>query len=512
MMSPEHTNGRSPDVLLRASGVSKCFAGVQALADARFELRAGEIHALIGENGAGKSTFGKILAGVFRPDTGEFSFAGQPFSPSNPQRSQMAGLAMIFQELDLFAELSVAENIAIANHACREQGWVRRTQLADFCQPYLEQVGLSVSPARKVGDLPIAEQQLVAIARALSMDARVIVMDESTSALPENAVENLFVLMDRLKKQGVSIIYVSHKMEEILRVSDRVTVLRDGGYVGTRNAAETDIDELIRMMVGRSVDRRVTNHSHATEEPLLSIEGLCTDRLQSVGLSVHRGEVVGVAGLVGAGRSEVGRAIFGLDRVHSGTISVAGTDYRARAPREAMRRSVGFVPEDRKSMGLMMQMGVRENMTLAALHRTQRGGFVSRSRENDGYNMLKESTRLKTASAEHPVSSLSGGNQQKVLLGRWLLMNPDVLFLDDPTRGVDVGAKEDIYGLIEDLASKGKGVVMVSSELTELLRCCDRIFVLNQGRMTAELVAAETSQEEIMHYAASPLEQLGVVP
>ena len=495
--------------ILTAEGVSRQFGGVQALADARFELYAGEIHALVGENGAGKSTLGKILAGVIRADRGTLTLDGAPFAPSSPRESQTAGLAMIFQELDLFPELTVAENMVIGNHACREGGWVHRAALSEFCTPFLEQVRLDVALSQNVGDLPISHQQLVAIARALSMQARIIVMDESTSSLPEDAADNLFELMSALKARGVSIIYVSHKMDEIFRVCDRVTVLRDGAYVGTRVTAETSMDELIRMMVGRPVDRRLRNRSHRRDEVLLAVDSLSTAALTDVGFTLRRGEVIGLAGLVGSGRTEIGRALFGLDRRLGGSIAIAGTPHTPSSPRQAMDSSVGLVPEDRKRMGLMMQMAVRENMTLASLYRRQRGGFVRWNSEKVAYDGMHAGTRLKTASPTHPVSSLSGGNQQKVLLGRWLMLDPDILFLDDPTRGVDVGAKEDIYGLIENLAANGKSVLMVSSELPELLRCCDRILVLNQGCVTAELVSDQTDQEEIMHFAATPLTQLG---
>ena len=493
--------------LLSAVNVSKHFGGVNALKNAQFTLCPGEVHALMGENGAGKSTFGKILAGVLHADSGALTIAGEPFVPANPQRAQAAGLAMIFQEIDLFPELSVADNMAIGNHACHEGGWVRRQQLDTFCRPFLDQVGLDVPSARKVGDLPIGHQQLVAIARALSMDANILVMDESTSSLTEDAAETLFALIEQLKTQGVAIIYVSHKMDEIFRVCDRVTVLRDGEVVGTEVVADTSMNALIQMMVGRPVDRLLRNPRHATDTALLDVRGLCTAALTDIDFTLHCGEVIGLAGLVGSGRSEVGRAVFGLDRHLGGTVTCEGRPYAPSGPRKAMMHGTAFVPEDRKSMGLMMQMSVKENMTLAGLHHMQRAGFVRASAERSAYQDQQQSTGLKTASPHHPVSSLSGGNQQKTLLGRWLMQNPKILFLDDPTRGVDVGAKEDIYKIIENLAADRKGVLMVSSELPELLRCCDRILVLNQGRLTATLVSDQTSQEEIMHYAATPINQ-----
>lgn len=493
---------------LTANGLTKHFDGVQALKDARFELLPGEVHALMGENGAGKSTFGKILAGVLRPDSGSITLDGKPFRPSNPQRAQEAGVAMIFQELDLFPELTVGENIAIGNHSFRESLWSRHKELECFCRPYLNQVGLHLHTRKLVADLPIGQQQLLAIARALSMQAKILVMDESTSSLTDDTAENLFRLIGQLKNSGVATIYVSHKMDEIFRVCDRVTVLRDGQYIGTRTTKDTDADELIHMMVGRQVNMELDHSSHIGTQELFEANSISTRRLNAISFSLNRGEVLGLAGLVGAGRTEVGRAIFGLDPLQSGEMKLRGQKFTPSGPRNAMRYAVGFVPEDRKSMGLMMQMSVKENMTVATLFQKQRFGIVDSAAENTDYEALRIDTKLKTATPNHAISTLSGGNQQKTLLARWLMLAPEIVFLDDPTRGVDVGAKEDIYGLIEKLASEGRGVIMVSSELSELLRCCDRILVLNEGQLTADLSSQETSQAEIMHYAATPLAQL----
>ncbi len=498
--------------LLVADGIAKHFGGIHALDDARFELMPGEIHALMGENGAGKSTLGKILAGVLQPDCGTMLLEGCPFEPSNPLAAQAAGIAMIFQELDLFPALSIAENIAIGNRACSTGGWVRHGKLDEFCRPFLEQVGLQKPAGCAVGDLSIGHQQLVAVARALSMNARILVMDESTSALTEDAAENLFVLMRALRDRGVSIIYVSHKLDEIFHVCDRVTVLRDGRFVGTRMVADTSREELVSLMVGRGLDQKLRNRSHAGAQPLLELQQIGTRSLSNASFTLHRGEVLGFAGLVGAGRSGIGRALFGVDRVTTGACLLHGEPYEPRSPRNAMCRSVGFVPEDRKGMGLMMQMGVRENMTITTLFRAQRFGVIRGNHERTRFGTFAEKTRLKAAPPGLPVATLSGGNQQKVLLARWLMLDPEILFLDDPTRGVDVGAKEDIYGLIEALAAAGKGVMMVSSELPELLRCCDRIVVMNAGRMAATLRADETTQEEIMHFAAGGSQPLGANP
>lgn len=494
--------------LLTAEGVQKRFGGVRALVDGSFELRSGEVHAIVGENGAGKSTLGKILAGVFAEDAGTIMLDGQPFAPVNPQAAQALGVAMIFQELDLFPNLSVAENMVAANLAFDEGVLARRSKMAEFAVPHLDAVGFRSSLNAAVGDLPIGEQQRVAIARALSMNARIVVMDESTSALTEDAVETLFGVVRRLKAMGVAVIYVSHKMDEIFAICDRVTVLRDGVTVGSGlTVADISLDEVIRLMVGRQVDRnlRATSHACRTNPERLRLENVGTTRVRDVSLIVGAGEVLGIAGLVGSGRTEVGRALFGLDPLIAGNMWLNGEPYRPRSVREATRLGLGLVPEDRKDMGLMMQMAVRENATLSILDRLSSAvfGWLNRDGERQKSSAVAEQTRLKSADPREPVSNLSGGNQQKVLLGRWLLVDPDVLFLDDPTRGVDIGAKEDIYALIEQAAAAGKAVLMVSSELPELLRCCDRILVMNQGRPVAEVDARDTSQEAIMHLAAA---------
>ena len=487
--------------LLRARGIVKHFGGVKALRGVDVDVFAGEVHAVMGENGAGKSTFGKIIAGAIGATAGEIEFDGRPVQICNPIDAQRLGIAIIFQELDLFPHLSIAENTIIRNLAFPEGIRVSHKRMRAFCEPWLEKVGLNTDPATMVGDLHIGHQQLVAIARALSMNARVIVFDESTSSLTEEFVDGLFALIDTLRKDGVACVYVSHKMDEIFRISDRITVLRDGEYVGTRLASETNHGELVTMMVGHAVTGKERAQSHATDQPLLQVDNLKTQLLKGVSFTLHRGEVLGLAGLVGAGRGEIGRSLFGLEHVTGGTMKLQGREIRPRAPRNAINEGVGFLPRNRKVDGLMMQMSVRANQSLASLRRFSTVGLLRLKSEAQATDEVASRTRLKAASPHIEVNSLSGGNQQKTLLARWLMVDPDVYFLDDPTRGVDVGAKEDIYTLIEELAAKGKGVLLVSSELPELLRCCDRILVLNQGSQAAVVDADSTSQEEILHHA-----------
>jgi ABC-type sugar transport system ATPase subunit len=488
--------------LLHAENISKHYGGVSALRGAHFTLRAGEVHALMGENGAGKSTLAKIIAGSIRPDAGTILVDGQPAPISSPLDAQRFGIGIIYQELDLFPHLTVGENIVVGNLRFREGRFVRPRKIEAFCRPFLEQVGLDCGASRMAGTLSIGQMQLLAIARALSMHARIILMDEPTSSLFGDAVERLFRLIAELKRQGVSIVYVSHKMDEMFRICDRVTVLRDGQTIGTRVISETGAAELIRMMVAREVTSATRPERQSSREVVLSVANLSTNKLHDVFFELHRGEVLGVAGLVGAGRSELGAALFGLDRRSRGAVLLNGKPVAPRSPREAIQLGIGLLPEDRKLQGLMLQMSVIENSTLAVLNRLQSFGFISGRRETAEAKPLFDELALKCSSYSASAGSLSGGNQQKVLLAKCLLANPNVLFLDDPTRGIDVGAKEDIYRIIGKLAAGGKAVIFVSSELPELLRCCDRIMVMKQGRVTAKYDSAGATQEKIMAAAS----------
>jgi ABC-type sugar transport system ATPase subunit len=444
-------------LILSATSIAKSYGGVVALANAAFELRAGEVHALLGENGAGKSTLGRIIAGIERPDAGDLRVE--------------ASVAMIPQELDLFPNLTIAENIVAGNPRFRERVFTHRREMNAFARPFLEQAGLAANPREFVSQLSLAHRQMVAIARALSMDARILVMDEPTSALFADAAEHLFRVIRALRERGVAIVYVSHKMDEIFRVCDRATVMRDGATIGTRDIVATSADELIRMMVGREL--APVERARATPgETIFEVKDLRARGVKGVSLVVRRGEVVGIAGLAGAGRSELGQAL-------------------------ARERGIALVPEDRKADGLMMQMSVKENSTFAILGRVAKFGFIDGARERGSIAPIFEELKLKAASADAPVASLSGGNQQKVLLARWLLADPEVLFLDDPARGIDVAAKRDIYGIIAKLRDAGKAVILVSSELPELLANCDRILVMREGRITGEFKGSEVTQEEI---------------
>ena len=503
--------------VLRAEGVHKHYDGVQALRGAGFSLAAGEVHALMGENGAGKSTLAKIVAGSVRADAGQIFLDGKSVEIKNPLDARRLGIGIIYQELDLFPHLSIAENVALGRP-------VKTRELSRFARPFLDRVGLAQDPGTMLGSLRAGEMQLVAIARALASDARVLIMDEPTSSLFDDAVERLFRLIAELKRQGVAIVYVSHRMDEMFRICDRVTVLRDGATVGTRAISETSPDELIRMMVGRDLEA-ISRREAVAGEVLLSVSNLSTKKLQNISFELRTGEVLGIAGLVGAGRSEIGAALFGLDDRLGGSVRLKGREIDPQSPGEAIRLGIALLPEDRKREGLMMQMSVGENAVLgganfslqrrlqtASGHRlkpmlqakaraTSWLRIIDAAEEARVLEPVFRGLALKAASTDALVSTLSGGNQQKVLLARCLLGNPEVLFLDDPTRGIDVGAKQEIYGIIEQLKAEGKGILLVSSELPELLRCSDRILVMREGRATATLDASDATQERIMKSA-----------
>ena len=476
-------------MLLRVQNVTRRYGGVTALREAHFALRKGEVHALIGENGAGKSTLAKIIAGSVRADHAEIEIDGRPAAIASPLDAQRLGIGIIYQELDLFPNLTVGENLVIGNLHFPEGALVKPGRMEAFCRPFLHQVGLDCGRSEMVADLPVGRRQLLAIARALSMNARILLMDEPTSSLFDDAVERLFGLIRTLKERGVSVVYVSHKMEEMFRISDRITVLRDGETVATLETAATTPAEVIRLMVGRDL-QLAERPERSYGEVLLRAEKLVTRKLRGVSFELRRGEVLGVAGLVGAGRSELGEALCGLDRIAGGQV------LWGRPP--GLPGAIALLPEDRREQGLMMDMTVAENGTMASLRRFARFGILRRREESRALDPLVRQLALDCPSLDAAVSTLSGGNQQKVLLARWLLVNPDVLFLDDPTRGIDVAAKQDIYRIIDALAAAGKGVILVSSELPELLRCADRILVLCEGRVTAVYDAREATQEKIM--------------
>jgi ABC-type sugar transport system ATPase subunit len=497
LIAPSHSAGPA----LACARIAKRYGGVRALHDVDWELRGGEVHALCGENGAGKSTLARICAGIAAPDSGGLRLAGRPVSWSGSDEARRSGVAIILQELDLFAHLTVAENVAIGNPLMEAHRWVSFPRLARAVAPYLQEAGVTADPGAMLGELSVSQWQLVAIARVLSLEARVIFMDEPTSALTEDAVDRLFAVIARLKARGVAIAYVSHKMAEIFRVCDRITVMRDGEIVGTSRREDTTVETVIRQMVGRPVEGAPSRSGARASGSLLRARGLSTRKLRGMTFDLAPGEILGVAGLVASGRSELGRALFGMTALTGGSITLSGADYRPRSVPDAMGRGLALVPEDRRRDGLFMRMSVRENTTLAHVGRYARGGFIDRGAERSAAARQLALSRTQYGHDEMPVESLSGGNQQKVLISKWLLTRPRVCFLDDPTRGIDVGAKDDVYRMIAALAAEGVGVLWVSSELPELIANSHRIMVLHEGALKGILDSALATQESVMRLA-----------
>ncbi|WP_331596491.1 sugar ABC transporter ATP-binding protein [Paraburkholderia sp.] len=480
-------------------GIDKAFGPVRVLDGVEFRIGAGEIHALMGENGAGKSTLMKILSGVYQADAGDILIDGKPAQIRDTVEAERAGIAIIHQELNLIAQLSVMENMFLGREPSRF-GVVDSAAMRKQARKWLDMVGAQgIDPATEAGQLSIGQQQLVEIAKALSLDARVLVMDEPTAALTHREIETLFDIMLALKARGVALVYVSHRMEEIFRICDKVSVLRDGKFVGERAVKETSFDEVVRLMVGRDLGERFPKRAHTPGEVRFKVAGLADDgNVSGISFEVRAGEVLGVAGLMGAGRSEILRTLFGLNRKTAGSVALDGRSLEVRDASGAIAAGIGFVTEDRKSQGLVLGMSVRENATLVHLDRYARFGIVNDTAERNAVADLIKQLRIRTRDAELDVKSLSGGNQQKVVFAKWLAEPPKVLLLDEPTRGVDVGGKAEIYTIINQLAAQGVAIVMVSSELPEVLAMSDRILVMHQGRQNGIFDAAGATQELIM--------------
>jgi rhamnose transport system ATP-binding protein len=492
--------------LVQLSHVSKSFGPVQVLKDVSLDMYRGEVLCLAGENGAGKSTLIKILTGAIPRDTGEYHIDGQDVGSPSPAQARALGVGVVYQELSLLPEVSVEENL-LMGRLPTTRGIVNKRELRARATKMLERVGLNnVDPGALISDLPVATRQMVEIAKVLGADARIVIFDEPTTALSEKDAHHLLQLIDRLKREeGVAILYVTHRLEEIFEIGDRITVLRDGQFITTAPTDQFTHDSLIRSMVGRQIEALYPQREHKQfGKTLLSVQGL---RLQgspfSINLEVHAGEIVGLGGLVGAGRTETVRAIFGADPIGAGTVLVDGKLLHPGSPEQAVRAGLGLLTEDRKELGLLAALSIRENVTIADLSAFTRLGVISRKQEASLVNNLVPRLRLKYQSIEQPISSLSGGNQQKVLLSRWLATRAKVLLLDEPTKGVDVGAKADIYTIIGDLAAQGLGIVVVSSYLPELLGICDRVIVLHDFGVTGELPIEKATEEEVLRLASS---------
>ncbi|MGV3719353.1 MAG: sugar ABC transporter ATP-binding protein [Actinomycetota bacterium] len=500
---PQETATVAHSPLLDMRGISKYYPGVVALNEVRFDVLPGEVHALCGENGAGKSTLMKILAGAETKDRGEILLGGKPVNIHSPQDAMERGVNIIYQEFNLVPHLSAAENIYLGREpGAAVPGFINFKKLYADAQAVMDSLGVAVDVRAEVSRLSVAQQQMVEIAKATSRNSVIIAMDEPSATLTDHELRNLFELIRGLRSKGVGIVYISHRMEEIFDICDRVTVFRDGQYVGTKRIAETNREEVIRMMVGRELKESIPKRPAQVGEPLLEVKGLTRKGVfEDISFTVHRGEIVGIGGLVGAGRTEVARAIFGADPIDAGEIRFKGKVVRPRSPREAIELGIGLVPEDRKSLGLILNMAVRENTTLANLDILAMLGFVNRKKEREVAEKYVKDLRVRTPTIEQEVRNLSGGNQQKVVLAKWLFTGSELLIFDEPTRGIDVGAKIEIYELMNDLVARGEGMIMITSELPELLGMSDRILVMHEGRISGELSRAEATQEKVMQLA-----------
>lgn len=483
-------------------GIDKSFGSNQVLKQAGFTLESGEVHALMGENGAGKSTLMKILTGVYTKDAGTVLVDGKEVNYKNPQEAEKAGIVFIYQELNVMFDLTVEENLFMGKEIHGKFGICDKKAMQKKAQEALNILGVNISPKTVMAELSVGQQQMVEICKALMADAKVIIMDEPTAALTQSETVALFKVIESLRKKGVSMVYISHRMEEIFELCDRITVLRDGSYIGVKNIPETNMNEIVKMMIGREIGERYPSRNVKIGKEVLKVKELTRKgTFHDVNFSVRAGEVLGVSGLMGAGRTEIMQAIFGNLSYESGTIEIDGKEVKISNPRQAMEHGIGFITEDRKTEGLMLDKSIRENISLCNLRRISKSSVISREAEK---NMVAEAIKdlhIKCFGSYHECNNLSGGNQQKVVLAKWILTNPKILILDEPTRGVDIGAKKEIYSIINKLAVQGVAIIMVSSELPEVLGMSDNIMVVREGEVRGIISYEEANQERVMTLA-----------
>ena len=494
----------SHPVILEMKGIVKSFGPVKALKGVDFDLRAGEVHALMGENGAGKSTLMKVLTGIHDANEGTIHYNGKQVAYSKPKEAMEDGIVIVHQELNMMNHLTVAQNIFIGREEFRHNLLIDDGASIKKAKKLFELLKVDINPTEKVGNLTVGKQQMVEIAKALSMDAKVIVFDEPTAALTESEINELFVIIDDLRAKGVGIIYISHRMDEIARITDRVTVMRDGEYVGTVNTKETTKDEIIAMMVGRTIyeDPKAASAVADDAPVVLEVKNLnAGSSVKDVSFQLRKGEILGFSGLMGAGRTEVARLLFGADKKESGTIFVNGKEVTINSPQDAIREGIGYLSEDRKRFGCIVDMTIADNTVMTNLDKYIKGGLINDGEIVKVSDEFVKQLRTKTPSSKQLVRNLSGGNQQKVVIAKWLEQNSDILIFDEPTRGIDVGAKSEIYTLMNALVAQGKSIIMISSELTEILRMSDRIVVMCEGRKTGELDISQATQERILALA-----------
>ncbi len=491
------------ETILTMKGIQKYFSGVHALKGVDFSLRAGEVHALMGENGAGKSTLIKVLCGIHKRDGGSIELFGEAVDFNNIAESQAAGISVIHQELNMMGHLTVAQNMFIGREPMKGFS-IDDKKMVDDAHALFERIGVKIDPTARLGSLTVGKQQMVEIAKAVSRDCKLLVLDEPTAALTLPEVEELFKIMNDLKQKGIGMIYISHRMDEINRISDRVTVMRDGEYVGTVNTAEVTKDDIVKMMVGRVImgEQKACSCVACDAPVILEVKHLNAGKeVKDVSFNLRRGEILGFAGLMGAGRTEVVRALYGADPRQTGEIYLNGKKVKIKTPEQAVKHGICYLSEDRKRFGLMLDKSVTDNTTIASVDSFIKAGLINDNKMRESSSEYNIKLRTKTPSMEQLLKNLSGGNQQKVIIARWLMKNVDIFIFDEPTRGIDIGAKSEIYHLMEDLVQQGKSVIMISSELPEILRMSDRILVMCEGRKTGELDIAEATQEKIMQLA-----------
>ncbi|MGJ7918967.1 sugar ABC transporter ATP-binding protein [Neobacillus sp. LXY-4] len=489
--------------IIEMKGISKSFSANKVLENVEFTILQGEVHALMGENGAGKSTLMKIMTGIYERDAGTIFLNGKEVHFKNAKEAEKAGIAVIHQELNIIPHLTVAENMFLGKElTVGKFGITRDKEMRNKTREYLNRLGIDIDPTLEAGQLSVGQQQMIEIARAVAAKTEVLVMDEPTAALTDREIEALFKVISSLKNEGVGIVYISHRMEEIFAICDRISVLRDGQFIGVKEIANTSFDEIVKMMVGRQLGDRYPERDTKIGPERLKVEGLTSKgSFENISFTVNQGEILGVAGLMGAGRTEIMEAIFGFRPIQDGNISIDGKVMSIRNPYDAIREGIGFITEDRKSKGLVLDLSVRENFSLTNLRKISNKSIISKAEEWGFADEMIKKLRVKTSGREQTVKSLSGGNQQKVVIGKWLGINPKILILDEPTRGVDVGAKKEIYQLMNELTKQGVAIIMVSSELPEILGMSDRVLVIHEGKISAVIDKAKADQEIIMQAA-----------
>jgi len=497
------------NVILRMTGITKRFPGTLALDNVQLTCEKGKVHVLLGENGAGKSTLVKIISGVYTRDAGTMWFDGKEVNFTDVRQAMAAGISMIHQELSLLPERTIAQNIYLGHEPMKKglKGVIDYKKMVEESRELLNRLGVDLDPTIQVKKLSIAQKQMVEVVKALSQDVKLVIMDEPTSSLTSREIEKLFEIIQKLKKDGVSVIYISHRMDEIKRIGDSVTVMRDGQYIDTVDAATSDLNTLISMMVGRKIEKMYERNYCEPGEVVFETENLTGIRFRNVNIKVRAGEIVSLSGLVGSGRTEVAKAVFGYDPIDSGKVKLMGKEIKKLSPIKSVANGMGFLPEDRKSEGLILPMSISENIVSASLRKIFRSGFLNSRRENEIGEKYVKSLKIATPDAQKVVGDLSGGNQQKVVVGKWLETGCKFLIFDEPTRGIDVGAKSEIYKLLDTLTQQGYGILMISSEMNEVIGISDRVYVMKEGEITGELTRDELTQERIMYYAVGGKEE-----